>query len=266
MSAPITFDDVTLAYGKRRIFSNLSFEIRRGDFLGLVGPNGAGKTTILRALLGTLTPVRGEVRRAPDVRFGYVPQRDQLDTGFPLRVLDVVLMGRYARIGVGRRPSADDRRAAVTALEHAGIADLAARPFADLSGGQKQRTLIARALAGEPNVLVLDEPTRGMDLASTTQMLELARELHARERLTVIMVSHALNEVANCVERIALVLPTGFHIGPVDEVLTEESLRGIYGIPVEVAHFNGHRVVLARPHAVVGYDPDGATSPTADDS
>src|SRR5512147_1930450 len=140
MSAPITFDDVTLAYGKRRIFSNLSFEIRRGDFLGLVGPNGAGKTTILRALLGSLTPISGTVTRAPTLRFGYVPQRDQVDYSFPLKVLDVVLMGRYDRIGLGRRPTADDRRRAEQALEHVGISHLAQRPLADLSGGQKQRT------------------------------------------------------------------------------------------------------------------------------
>ena len=242
----VAFDRVTLGYGRRLVLTNLTFEIPRGDFLGLVGPNGAGKTTVLRSLLGTLEPLGGTVTRAPELRFGYVPQRDQVDTSFPLRVLDVVLMGRYARIGVGRRPTDADRAAALGALEQVGIADLATRLLSNLSGGQKQRALIARALVGEPNVLVLDEPTNGMDLVSTTQILGLVRDLHERSDLTVIMVSHALNEVANYVERIALVVQGGFRIGLVDEILTEETLRQMYGIAVDVERFHGHRVVLAR--------------------
>jgi ABC-type Mn2+/Zn2+ transport system ATPase subunit len=127
-----------------------------------------------------------------------------------------------------------------------GIEDLAERPLAALSGGQKQRTLIARALVGNPNVLVLDEPTNGMDLVSTTQILGLVRELHERDGLTVLMVSHALNEVANYVERIALVTEGGFRIGPIDEIVGEQVLSQLYGIPVEVASVGGHRIVLAR--------------------
>jgi ABC-type Mn2+/Zn2+ transport system ATPase subunit len=246
MSGLVTFGDATLGYGRRAVLSGLSFSVAEGDFLGLVGPNGAGKTTVLRAILGTLRPMSGTVARAPGLRFGYVPQRDQVDYNFPLRVLDVVLMGRYDRIGLGRRPGADDRRRALAALEHVGIPDLAERPLKDLSGGQKQRALIARALVGEPNVLVLDEPTNGMDLVSTTQILGLVRELHERDRLTVIMVSHALNEVANYVERIALVVGGGFRIGGVDEIMTVPVLSEMYGIPVEVDSFNGHRIVLAR--------------------
>jgi manganese/zinc/iron transport system ATP- binding protein len=252
MSDLVTFEDVTLGYGHNVILSGLSFEIPEGDFLGLVGPNGAGKTTILRALLGTLAPMRGTVTRAPHLRFGYVPQRDQVDYNFPLKVVDVVMMGRYDRIGLGRRPSSDDRRRAAAALEHVGIPELADRHLTDLSGGQKQRTLIARALVGEPNVLVLDEPTNGMDLVSTTQILGLVRELHENDGITVLMVSHALNEVANYVERIALVVGGGFRLGPVDEIMTEQTLSQMYGIPVDVESFNGHRIVVARreiPHA-----------------
>ena len=246
MGALVTFDHATLGYGRRAVLTDISFQIPEGDFLGLVGPNGAGKTTILRALLGSLTPISGTVTRAPTLRFGYVPQRDQVDYSFPLKVLDVVLMGRYDRIGLGRRPTADDRRRAEQALEHVGISHLAQRPLADLSGGQKQRTLIARALVGEPNVLVLDEPTNGMDLVATTQILGLVRELHDRDGLTVLMVSHALNEVANYVTRIALVMQGGFRIGTTDEIMTQQALSEMYGIPVEVDSFNGHRIVVAR--------------------
>jgi ABC-type Mn2+/Zn2+ transport system ATPase subunit len=246
MAALVTFDRATLGYGRRAVLTDISFDIPEGDFLGLVGPNGAGKTTILRALLGSLQPLGGTVTRSPTLRFGYVPQRDQVDYSFPLKVLDVVLMGRYDRIGLGRRPTEADRRRAHEALEHVGIDRLADRALADLSGGQKQRTLIARALVGEPNVLVLDEPTNGMDLVATTQILGLVRELHDRDGLTVLMVSHALNEVANYVERIALVMEGGFRIGTTDEIMTEQALSEMYGIPVEVDSFDGHRIVVAR--------------------
>lgn len=247
MSAPLVqFDHATLGYGRRVVLSDLTFDIPPGDFLGLVGPNGAGKTTILRAILGSLKPLSGMVTIAPDLRFGYVPQRDSVDYNFPLKVTDVVMMGRYDRIGVGRRPSQNDRRLALDALDHVGIADLAERQLSALSGGQKQRTLIARALVGEPNILVLDEPTNGMDLVSTTQILSLVRELHERDNITVLMVSHALNEVANYVERIALTLEGGFRIGNVDEIMNEQVLSGMYGIPVEVDRVGGHRIVVAR--------------------
>ncbi|HUO52323.1 MAG TPA: metal ABC transporter ATP-binding protein [Gemmatimonadaceae bacterium] len=246
MTALVSFDKATLGYGHRTVLSDLTFDIPQGDFLGLVGPNGAGKTTILRAILGTLEPFAGTVTRAPGLRFGYVPQRDQVDYHYPLKVIDVVMMGRYDRIGLGRRPGAADRALAHSALDHVGIADLAERPLGALSGGQTQRMLIARALVGEPNMLVLDEPTNGMDLVATTQILGLVRALHEHDGITVLMVSHALNEVANYVERIALVLEGGFRIGPVDEIMTEETLSAMYGIPVEVDSHGGHRIVLAR--------------------
>ena len=246
MKPLVTFDHATLGYGRKIVLRDLSFTIDEGDFLGLVGPNGSGKTTVLRALLGTHPPLSGSVQRADGLRFGYVPQRDQVDYDYPLTAVDVVLMGRYDRIGLGRRPSADDRARAMTALEQVGIPELAGQHLRDLSGGQRQRTLIARALVGEPNVLVLDEPTNGMDLVSTTQILGLVRDLHERSGLTVLMVSHALNEVANYVERIALVVSSGFRIGPTAEIMTESVLSGIYGIPVEVDAFNGHRMVIAR--------------------
>jgi ABC-type Mn2+/Zn2+ transport system ATPase subunit len=251
MTALVTFDHATLAYGRRVVLSDLTFQIPDGDFLGLVGPNGAGKTTILRAILGTLEPSGGTVTRRPELRFGYVPQRDQVDYSFPLRVLDVVLMGRYDRVGIGRRPQREDRDRALAALDAVGIRELALEPLTRLSGGQKQRTLIARALVGEPNLLVLDEPTTGMDLVSTTQILGLVRELHERTGLTVLMVSHALNEIANYVTRIALVQEGSFRIGAVDEIVNERTLSELYGIPVEVDSFAGHRIVLARRGAAV---------------
>ena len=244
--ALVTFEHATLGYGRHEVLRDISFTIPEGDFLGLVGPNGSGKTTILRALLGTHGPLAGSVATDPGLRYGYVPQRDQVDYEYPLTALDVVLMGRYDRIGLGRRPAPEDREHAMQALRQVGIPDLADRHLKNLSGGQRQRTLIARALVGQPNILVLDEPTNGMDLVATTQILGLVRDLHERSGITVLMVSHALNEVANYVERIALVLEGSFRIGPTSEIMTESVLSGIYGIPVEVSAFDGHRMVIAR--------------------
>jgi len=246
MSTLVSFDGATLGYGRRAVLSGLTFDIPEGDFLGIVGPNGAGKTTILRAILKSLKPLEGTISHAPGLRYGYVPQRDQVDYTFPLQVVDVVMMGRYDRIGLGRRPGAIDRELACASLAHVGILDLANQPLSSLSGGQKQRTLIARALVGNPNVLILDEPTNGMDLVSATQILGLVRELHERDGLTLLMVSHALNEVANYVERIALVMNGGFRIGTVDEIMSSTVLSDMYGIAVDVDSVNGHRIVVAR--------------------
>jgi ABC-type Mn2+/Zn2+ transport system ATPase subunit len=246
MTALVSFRDATLGYGHHAVLRGINLDILENDFLGIVGPNGSGKTTILRTFLGSLKPLAGSVTIAPGLRFGYVPQRDVVDTLFPLQVLDVVMMGRYDRIGLGRRPSASDRELARSALDRVGIAHLADRPLTSLSGGQRQRTLIARALVGEPNVLVLDEPTNGMDLVATTQILGLVRDLHERTGITVVMVSHALNEVANYVERIALVHEGGYVVGAVEDVMTQQSLSAMYGIPVEVSSFDGHRIVLAK--------------------
>ena len=242
--AVITFSNVALGYGSRTVLSGLSFSIHNGDLLALVGPNGAGKTTILRALLGTLLPKSGEVTREAGLRFGYVPQRTTLDLAWPLDSVSVVTMGAYDRIGVFKRAGARAREMAMQALEQVGMAELADHRFSALSGGQKQRVLIARALIGRPTVLVLDEPTDGMDLVSSTSILGLVRALHRNEGLTVIVVSHQLNEVANYVQRLALVTEGKFQIGMTEDILTEKNLSDLYGIPVEVDEVAGKRLIF----------------------
>ena len=171
MTALVSFDDATLGYGRRVVLRISPSRLPRAIFSGLVGPNGAGKTTILRAILGSLNPLAGTVDGAPGLRFGYVPQRDsgrlQLSAESRRCRADGPLRPHRAR----RRPARGSSSSRRKALEHVGISTLADQPLNALSGGQKQRTLIARALVGEPNVLVLDEPTYGMDLVSTTQIL-----------------------------------------------------------------------------------------------
>jgi ABC-type Mn2+/Zn2+ transport system ATPase subunit len=249
MAPLITFDHVTLGYGPNVVLRDISFTVFEGDYFGLVGPNGAGKTTLLRAMLGMLKPLSGVVRIATregrPVRFGYVPQRESVDYVMPYTVHEVVMMGRYRQIGVLKRPQGRDHEVVQRSLQHVGIEDLRETAFNELSGGQKQRALIARALASEPDVLILDEPTNGMDLPSRSSILDLINRLHEEDRLTVIMVSHLLDDVANHVQRIALVERTFFQVGGVEEVLTAENLSLLYEMPVTVADVRGGKVILA---------------------
>ncbi|MDH3253230.1 MAG: metal ABC transporter ATP-binding protein [Ignavibacteria bacterium] len=245
MKPLIEFSRATLGYGQKTVLHDISFSIEEGDYFGLVGPNGAGKTTLLRAILGTLKPLAGEVFVRPSVRFGYVPQRDTIDQIMPYSVEEVVMMGRYRQIGLFHSPGKDDADIVLESLRHVDIEDLRLRPFKNLSGGQKQRVLIARALASRPAVLILDEPTNGMDLSSRTSILDLIHHLHSDDKLTIIMVSHLLDDMANYVKRIAIVEREYFQVGDVDEVLTEGNLSALYQIPVRVLRMDNSKVILA---------------------
>ncbi len=248
MRSLIEFRSATLGYGSNIVLNDVTFSINQGDYFGLVGPNGAGKTTLLRAILGTLRPLRGEVHvgnNAEPIRFGYVPQRDTVDYVMPYTVEEVVMMGRYRQIGLLKRPGERDKEIVRESLRHVDIEHLNDLAFKDLSGGQMQRTLIARALASQPVVLILDEPTNGMDLPSRHSILELIHHLHEDDRLTVIMVSHMLDDVANYVKRIALVERKSFQIGNVDDILTAQNLSALYEMPVTVTIVNGDKVILA---------------------
>lgn len=244
----LEFTGVSLGYGRKVIVRDVSFTVEEGDFFGMVGPNGAGKTTILRAILGILPPREGTIRRRHPagrmLRYGYVPQRDSIDLILPYSVREVVNMGRFRKIGPlhGLRPR--DREIVDRSLAHTGMLDLQGRLFRDLSGGQKQRTLIARALAAEPDVLILDEPTNGMDLSSRLAILELAGTLRREDRLTVIMVSHLLDDVANHARTIALVEQDLVIVGRREEVLTSERLSSLYRMPIRVVHDGGTTSII----------------------
>jgi ABC-type Mn2+/Zn2+ transport system ATPase subunit len=245
MDKLIAFQKVDLGYGSRRVLTNINFDVAPGDFLGIVGPNGAGKTTMLKAILGLLPPMSGRVTTSSEgLRIGYVPQRDSVDTLFPLTVLDIVLMGRYTGLGPFARPGKEDKEAAQRAMEHVGITDLANRPYPNLSGGQKQRALIARALVGNPNLLILDEPTNGMDLVSERAIMELVRTLHDQDRITVLMVSHLLNTVVNYAHRIAIVGDGTLREGQIEEMVTTKSLSDLYRMNVQVVEVDGRLVIL----------------------
>jgi zinc transport system ATP-binding protein len=201
---------VTFSYpSSPPVLQDVDLEIQPLDFLGLIGPNGGGKTTLLKVLLGLLEPQRGSVtvlgRRPREVspRVGYVPQHTRIDLAVPAEVLDVVLMGRLARTSWGPRFRRADVAAALRALEVTGAADLGGRRFGELSGGQRQRILIARALAADAELLLLDEPTTGVDLHRERALFELLRRLN--QRLPIVLVSHDVALVSSHLKRAAWV-------------------------------------------------------------
>jgi manganese/zinc/iron transport system ATP- binding protein len=240
----VTARGVTLGYRGRVLFRDLSFDIERGAIVGIVGPNGSGKTTLLRTILGLLPPLRGQLRRDPNLTVSYVPQRERLDTILPLTALDVVLLGRSARAGALSRRSWADYEAAGRALAQVDAQALAPQRFRSLSGGQQQRVLLARALVAAPDLLVLDEPTAGMDIASEAGMIEFLRDINRREGVTILLVTHMLPLVLNLATSIMLLGADRILSGAVDEVLREDRLRLLYGVPVRLGAVAGRRTLV----------------------
>lgn len=248
----IRLENATIGYRAPGFFSGVNFALHRGDFLGIVGPNGAGKSTVLKSLLGTLPLLSGARDDEPAgsrSRIGYVPQRDESDPLLPLSALEVVLMGTYHGLGLLRLPGARQRDRSLRALEAVGIGALAHRPYRALSGGQKQRALIARALAAEPAILMLDEPTNGMDIVSQKQTLDLLSHLHKDLGLTLVIISHLLTEVASVVDQLLLVDKDRglFQHGATEEILDRDVLSGIYGAGIHVRRHGGRVTVEVDP-------------------
>jgi ABC-type Mn2+/Zn2+ transport system ATPase subunit len=245
----IDLHDAAFGYGRTVVLQKVYFGLAPGDFVGLVGPNGAGKTTLLRGLLGLVRPQHGERRTSPpdgaaDMVFGYVPQEKAVDPFFPLSVLDVVLMGRYRLLGPGRRPTPHDQHAAVACLGHVQLDHLAHTSFQELSGGQKQRVLLARALATEPHVLVLDEPTSAMDLAAERRLMAVIKAQHEVQGLTVVLATHDLNLIGRYASRIAVVAAGRVLSGSPQELLETRQLSEVYGVDLEVHEVRGRRLIV----------------------
>jgi ABC-type Mn2+/Zn2+ transport system ATPase subunit len=179
----------------------VSLDVVPGEFVALIGANGSGKTTLVRGLLGLLEPLAGRVERSPQLRVGYVPQRETLDPLYPLSGFDVTLLGACRDLPFYHRVSADAHAAAHAALDAVRAAPFAARRYGLLSGGQRQRILIARALATEPNLLLLDEPTAGVDPETEAAIVEILQKLRTEHRLAVWMVTHHLQAVIGRVDR-----------------------------------------------------------------
>ena len=224
--------DASFGYDGRAILSHVGFTIPRGEFVALVGPNGAGKTTLLRGLLGLVPTLAGAVVYGVDRATrppGYVPQRDPLDPIVPLTAFEVVLMGTYARLKALRFVGAAQRAVARACLDRAGLAGLADEPFWTLSGGQKQRVLIARALAAEPEILLLDEPTAGVDPGATRAIMETLVRLNRDHGLTIVLVSHQLGLLRPHVRSVLWVDGGAVTKGPPETMLAPERMLELFG-------------------------------------
>ncbi len=236
---------VEFAYDEPLVLEAVDLAVQPREFVCFVGPNGGGKTTLVKLILGLLRPRRGRVEvfgAAPPQarhRMGYVAQRADLDPKFPVNVMDVVLMGRLGRTD-GHK---GDREAAEAALEKVGLADQRRRPFSALSGGQRQRALIARALAAEPDLLILDEPTASLDVAIEREFYELLQGL--TDRLTVLLVSHDIGFVSEVVGKVVCVRRT-VAVHPTSD-LTGDLMQELYGTDVRLVRHDHACALADRP-------------------
>lgn len=233
---------VTCAYGTRPVLVNASLAVGVGDFSGIVGPSGCGKTTLLRALTGSVLPVSGTVRRERDVTLGYVPQVETVNWDFPVTVSEVVLMARTR----GRTlpwASRAERKDVDAILDRLGIVGLGRRHIRELSGGQQQRVFIARALLGQPDVLLLDEPTSGVDVRTRHEMLHLLGDLNA-EGLAIVLTTHDLNGIAAHLPHLVCLNTKIIAEGDPQQVLTSKVLELTYGEPMDVLQHGGMQVIV----------------------
>ena len=234
--------------GEHAVLEDIHLDLEAGDFLGLIGPNGGGKSTLLKVMLGLIKPDRGEARifglppAAARGGVGYLPQKTVFDHSFPVKVLDVVLMGRFSRSGLLHRYGRDDREAALRALQAVGMAGRAGREIGALSGGEQQRIFVARSLVSDPRLLLLDEPTSGVDSAQQKEFYDLLCHLNRDLSIAIVLVSHDVTAISTYVSKIACLNQRLYYHG--SKELTSDEIEKAYGCPVEmIAHGTPHRVL-----------------------
>ena len=251
----VQFQDFSCAYGHVAVLEHINLSIGRGAFVGVVGPSGVGKTTLLRAMVGVVPRTAGRlvvdgrpVGAGHTPRVGWVPQLETVDWNFPATVREVVLMGRWSRNPWRPWSSADDRRSVASLLERLGIGGLGERHIRELSGGQQQRVFLARALIGDPVLLLLDEPTSGVDIKTRDDILHLLADLN-RDGITVVMTTHELNSVAAHLPWVVCVNRGIVAEGAPEDVFTTANLRLTYGADLRVVHQDGAILIAdAAPH------------------
>ena len=250
----VRLEGVTAAYGPRVALADVNLEVRPGSLLAVIGPNGAGKSTLLKLIAGLLAPVAGRVEvlgappgaRARDV--AYVPQAEAVDWDFPVTVGEVVMMGRYARLGIARRPGAADRDAVARALATVGMTAEGERQIGALSGGQRRRVFLARAIASEPQLYLLDEPVTGVDATTQEELMDVL-EAEARAGRTVIASTHDLMNAAQRFHQAAFINRRVVATGPAEMVLDRQLLADTYGGHVLILPGDdGGRLVLDDAH------------------
>lgn len=229
----ISIKDVCFSYDKNEILKNITLNIHQGDYVGIIGPNGAGKTTLLKLILGLLPLPSGSITLfSQDIkhfkgwyRVGYVPQKaTSFDAHFPVTVEEVVLMGRYAKLGLFKNPFKKDKEVVESSLKQVGMQPYKKRLIGDLSAGQQQRVFIARAIAGQPEIIFLDEPTTGVDKASQDDFYGLLKSLNQKFGLTIVLISHDIERITKEVMHIACVDHTLISYSSSEEFLKESAL------------------------------------------
>jgi ABC-type Mn2+/Zn2+ transport system ATPase subunit len=255
MAKPIVeFRDVVCRYGTTTVLENVNLHLHQGQFAGILGPSGAGKTTLLKTVLGLIQPARGAVyvggeslHGRPSHRVAYVPQVEAVDWNFPITVEQAVLMGRASRSSLLPWPSRAERRLAYNLMERLGIAQFAGRHIRDLSGGQQQRIFLARALAAQPDLLILDEPTAGVDMRTQEDILHLLADLN-QDGVTILMTTHDLNAAAAHLPWVICLNRTVIAQGTPDDVFVPETLNSTYQGDMVVVRQDGMIFVQERPH------------------
>lgn len=231
----ITLENLSIGYENMAVLTGISLEVKQGTFTAILGANGTGKSTLLKTLLGLLPPVAGRICIGVNGKkpiFGYVPQAIQFDPLYPMTTFDVALMGTYQRVGPMRFPSRADKEFVHDCLRATAADAFAKQKFTKLSGGQKQRVLIARALATKPDMLVLDEPTAGVDVAATHSLLEFISQIHEERKLTVLLVTHDLPLVKKHAQQIIWLHNGAVLHGSVTELFTPERMSEIFEMEV----------------------------------
>ena len=250
-------------YNHHPALEDISFQVAQGEIIGIIGPNGSGKSTLMKSAIGLIKPWRGSVSvlgqpsASQRRRVGYMPQMEEVDWDFPVTVSDVALMGRYSQRGLLRRPTRDDREAADRALERVGIYSLRQRLIGELSGGQRRRVLLARALANDPVLLLLDEPVAGLDATAQHQFLDIVEGLR-KEGKTVVLSTHDLSCVSGWCGKAACLNRRLVAFGPPSEVLDEKVLSETFGSHLLLVHMDGH--AYAYQHHQHVPDPSAQSS------
>lgn len=226
--------DLTIAYDKKPVLYGIDVKIEPGQLVGIMGPNGAGKSTLIKAIMGLLKPasgwiqIFGESNISQRNRIAYVPQRREVDWDFPVTVMDVVLMGRYGHLGLFKRPGKKDRQIAMDSLEKVNMIPFAERQISNLSGGQQQRVFLARALAQQSDLYLMDEPFVGVDAATESTIIDLLQELRS-EGKTLLVVHHDLPTARHYFDSLLLLNMRLVAYGPVKDIFQEELLQRAYG-------------------------------------